>query len=392
MIPRHRFASHRTTVAYAAGLSLILTLTACGSSTSTSSPSSASTSSAAPAAGGTSSSAGAAGNSAAASGKPVHLGMELLVTGLPFVAELQAGGNAAAKELGVTLGVSAPSTFDPPTAISQVNNFLSTGVDGIVIAPEPAPLWTRALTDAVSKSKGNTVTIQTPPAAGTTVKTYVGNDATDLGRQTATAAIKAAGLGANTTGEVIIGKCTPESTPLTQTVEGMKQAVTQLLPKATLLAPFNSKTVPSENFTAWEQEMRAHPAAALILGSCDQDGDSMIKAKKLTGGHFVIGATATSPGILAAIGDGTVASTVTQNWYVESYTAVRLLTDAVRTGKAPAEGWISPGIIVVTKANLAAITARDASPEGQAAFYKPLVTKLWANLAAATKPLSAAQG
>ena len=241
MIPRHRFASHRTTVAYAAGLSLILTLTACGSSTSTSSPSSASTSSAAPAAGGTSSSAGAAGNSAAASGKPVHLGMELLVTGLPFVAELQAGGNAAAKELGVTLGVSAPSTFDPPTAISQVNNFLSTGWTASsshrnrrLCGPALSPM--RSANPKATPSRSKPHRRPGPPS-----KPMLATTRPTFGRQTATAAIKAAGLGANTTGEVIIGKCTPESTPLTQTVEGMKQAVTQLLPKATLLAPFIRK-------------------------------------------------------------------------------------------------------------------------------------------------------
>lgn len=117
----------------------------------------------------------------------------------------------------------------------------------------------------------------------------------------------------------------------------------------------------------------------------------MIKAKKVTNGKFVIGTSDSSPGVLTGITDGTVAVCVAQNWYVMGYTAIRLLTEAVRTGSVPPAGWIENGSTVVTKANVAAVTARDASPEGQAAFYKPIVTKLWANLAAATQPLSAAQ-
>jgi hypothetical protein len=38
------------------------------------------------------------------------------------------------------------------------------------------------------------VALQTPPPAGTTVKTYVGVDATELGRQIAAEAITSSGL------------------------------------------------------------------------------------------------------------------------------------------------------------------------------------------------------
>ena len=330
---------------------------------------------------------GPSGSGSAGGGEPTRIGMELLLAGLPFTAELQAGGDLAAKELGLQLNVSAPSTFDPPGAIAQVNNALSTGVNGMVIAPEPAPLWTRALNDAVKRTKGYTVAIQTPPAASTTVVSYVGVDATDLGRQIASEAIKAAGLGPATTGEVVLGQCTPQSTPLAQTLGGMSDTVKMLLPQATVLPVFDSKSLPSENFAAWEQQMRAHPDAALVLGGCDQDGESMVKAKQVTGGRFAIGSTATTPGVLAGVADGTVAATVAQNWYVEGYTAVRLLGEARRNGTPLPQGWINPGTTVITKANVADIVARDASPAGQAAFYKPLVTNLWANLGAATRPL-----
>ncbi len=316
--------------------------------------------------------------------------MELIVTGLPFEAETQAGAEAAAKQFGATLNVSAPTTFDPATAISQVNSAISQGANGVAIADEPASLWTRALTNASSQTHGNTVTFNAVPAAGT-AKTYVGNNDLALGQVLAAATIKAAHLGPATTGQVIISNCNPTSSPLAVTVKGLVQTVQKLLPKATVEPPFNSQITPSANFTAWRQEISAHPSAVLALGSCDQDGDSMIKAKQAAGGKFAIGATDLDPLVLQGIANGTVAAALAQDWYVEGYTAIRLLIDSVRHGTPPPAGWIQPGTVTVTKANVAQLQARDASAAGMAAFYKPIIAKLWGNTSAATQPLSAAQ-
>ncbi len=118
----------------------------------------------------------------------------------------------------------------------------------------------------------------------------------------------------------------------------------------------------------------------------------MIKAKQAAGGHFAIGVTDLDPQVLAGIANGAVASSVAQNWYIEGYTAVRLMAEAAKKGTVPPAGWIDPGTTVVTKANVAALQARNASSAGLEAFYKPLVAKLWSNLSAATKPLSQVQG
>jgi ABC-type sugar transport system substrate-binding protein len=316
--------------------------------------------------------------------------MEMIVTGLPFEAETQAGGQAAAQQLGATLSVSAPTTFDPTTAISQVTSALAKGATGVAIADEPASLWTRALTNAVSQTHGNVVTFNAVPAAGTTVKSYVGNNDLALGQTEASATIKAAHLGPGTTGQVIISNCNPTSTPLAVTVKGISQTVQKLLPKATVEPAFNSQLDPSANFTAWSQEISAHPKTVLAIGSCDQDGDSMIKAKQASGGKFAIGATDADPLVLTGIQNGTVAADLAQDWYVEGYDAVRELVDAARTGKPPLAGWIQPGTITITKANVASLIARDASSAGMAAFYKPIIAKQWSNISAAIQSLSGA--
>jgi ABC-type sugar transport system substrate-binding protein len=316
--------------------------------------------------------------------------MEMIVTGLPFEAETQAGAQAAAKQFNATLSVHAPTSFDPSTAISQVNSALAQGAKGVAIADEPASLWTRALTNAASQTNGNTVAFNVVPNAGT-AKTYVGNNDLALGQVEAAATIKAAHLGPATTGQVIISNCNPTSTALAVTVKGLVDTVKQLLPKATVEPPFNSQVTPTQNFTAWRSEISAHPSAVLALGSCDQDGDSMIKAKQATGGKFAIGATDLDPLVLSGIANGTVAAALAQNWYVEGYTAIRMLIDGIRSGTKPPAGWFQPGTTTVTKANVAALMARDASPAGMATFYKPIISKLWSHIAAAAQPLSSAQ-
>jgi ABC-type sugar transport system substrate-binding protein len=316
--------------------------------------------------------------------------MEMIVTGLSFEAETQAGAQAAAKQFGATLGISAPTSFDPSSAISQVNNALAKGAQGAAIADEPPSLWTRALTNAVSQTKGNIVTFNAVPPAGT-VKTYVGNDDVVLGQTLASATIKAAHLGPGTTGQVIISNCNPTSAPIEAEVNGEVQTVKQLMPKATVEPTFNSQVDPSQNFTAWRSEISAHPSAVLALGVCDQDGDSMIKAKQASGGKFAIGASDLDPLVLSGISNGTVAADLAQNWYVEGYTAIRMLINSIRGGTAPPAGWFQPGTTTVTKANVAALIARDASPAGMAAFYKPIINKLWSNISAATQPLSSAR-
>jgi ABC-type sugar transport system substrate-binding protein len=382
MSVHHRHSPLRAGALCAAAVAAIVGLAACGSTSSSTSSSSAVTTE--------SSGASNAAATTPATGKPVHLAMEMIVTGLAFEAETEAGAQAAAKQFGATLNVSAPTSFDPSTAISQVSSALAQGAKGVAIADEPPSLWTRALTNAVSQTNGDTVTFNAVPPAGT-VKTYVGNDDLTLGQTLASATIKAAHLGPGTTGQVIISNCNPTSAPIGFTVKGEVQTVKQLLPKATIEPVFNSQVDPAPNFTAWRQEISAHPSAVLALGVCDQDGDSMIKAKQATGGKFAIGASDLDPLVLSSIANGTVAADLAQDWYVEGYTAARMLIDAIQSGTKPPAGWFQPGTTIVTKANIAALMTRDASPAGMAAFYKPIIGKLWGNISAAAQPLSSAQ-
>jgi ABC-type sugar transport system substrate-binding protein len=380
----HRHFRARTGTVLAVCVATVVGLTACGSSSSTSSAASSATSSGSPSAATASSPTKSTGT-----GAPVNVAIELVQNGLAFTQETQAGAQAAAQQFNGHLSVSAPTQLDPTTAISQVGSALAQGAKGAAIADIPASSWTRELSTAMSQTNGNVVAFNSPPPSGT-AKTYVGNSDLGLGQKLAAAAIKAAKLGPNTTGQVVISNCAPGASLLAVTVKGEVDTVKQLLPKATIEPPFNSEATPSANVTAWQQEISAHPSTVLALGTCDQDGDSMIKAKQSTGGKFAIGASDLDPLVLKGIADGTVAADLAQNWYLEGYTAVRMLIDAARNHTTPSAGWFQPGTTVVTKANVASLETRDASAAGLTAFYHPLIASFWSNIGAKAQPLSSA--
>ena len=319
-------------------------------------------------------------------GAPVNVAIELVQNGLAFTQETQAGAQAAAKQFAPTSASAHRRARSHNRNLAGKQRPLPGRKRRRDRGYPPSP-WTRELTTAMSQTNGNVVAFNSPPVAGT-AKTYVGNSDLTLGQKLASATIKAAHLGPNTTGQVIISNCAPGASLLAVTVKGEVDTVKQLLPKATIEPAFNSEATPSANSTAWQQEISAHPSTVLALGTCDQDGDSMIKAKQSTGGKFAIGASDLDPLVLQGIANGTVAADLAQNWYLEGYTATRMLIDAARNHTTPPAGWFQPGTTVVTKANVATLEKRDASTAGLTAFYKPIVAKFWSNISAAAQSLS----
>jgi ribose transport system substrate-binding protein len=322
--------------------------------------------------------------------KPLKLGVELFDTSDAFSQEIAKGARAAAKQFGATVEIQGPTTVDPPQAQAQVQSLLTTGLAGIAIGPEPAPLWTKTLSNALSSTKGNVVTFTSPPI-GDDVKYYVGINTYTQGEAIADSAIKVGKVPASTTGDVLVGICVPDSTPLQQTTSGMVAAVKAALPHAKIIGPVNVGIVPNQNLAAWQSLVRAHPNTVLALGPCDADAPNLATVKKATGGHFALGTTDISePSVLTAIKSGVISSNVAQNWYLQGYTAIRLLIDRTE-GKNPKPGWYDTGTTTITAANANVIAKRDSSTAALAAWNAPLIKAFWSNINSKAQPLSGAQ-
>lgn len=376
MYTHTKSACRRGIVALAA-LGLVAGLAACGSSSNNGSAT------AAPATGS---------STAKADKKHVKLAMELTLTGVKFGQDTKAGIEGFAQEDGGTdIDVQGPPSIDPVTAQKQTTDMLAKKPDAVGVSPFPPELWQRTL-KTVAAGYPSSLTFNIKPVGKPSdvpkspLKTFVGVDDTQSARDVMAKTIELAKLAPDTTGEVILGQCVAGNTGvLYDRIQGFKQVAAQKLPNARIIV-FDSKVEPQANTNAWTAELAAHPKPALAIGTCDQDGTSLYKLKKQKGYTFPAGAVETPPETIAGLKDGSILASSAVNWYVQGYTAARLLAESVRGTKIP-EGFIDIGTTMITKDNVAEIEARDASTAATAAWSAPKIKELFGNMAAHTHPM-----
>jgi ABC-type sugar transport system substrate-binding protein len=316
--------------------------------------------------------------------------MELILTGQAFGQEIQEGAEAFAAEDGaVSLETNGPPQVDPETAQKQATDLLAKQPDAMGFAPFPPELWTRTA-KAIDEQVGPNVLIfnerpasEEADVSAATVQTFVGTADKTLAREATEQGIEGAGLSPSTTGEVIIGQCIPqEAGVLAMRTEGVEEVVSKMLPK-TKQVVFTSGGTPQESLEAWTSELAAKPNPAFVIGVCTEDGGSLDKVMKEKNYTFPAAAMDVDPGTIAGIKDGNLLGTVTVDWWLEGYTAARMLTEAARGAEIP-EGWVDTGQLAVTKKNIAELEERTDEPEK---FYAPKIKELFANGMPKTQPI-----
>jgi ABC-type sugar transport system substrate-binding protein len=373
----------RLAVAFAALLAA-LALAACGSSSSDS----------------TSGGGGGGGESTEAeteaesgggeSGKHVSIAMEEILTGVSFGQEIKEGIEGFAAEDGnVAVEIQGPPTVEPEVAQKQAADMLSKKPEAFGFAPFPPELWTRTMSNIVEQVPHVLVFNERPSSEpqdveAAPVKLFVGTDDKGEAREMLEETIKLAKLPASSTGEVILGQCVAqEAGVLAQRTEGFEEALKKLLPKAQV-RKFTSEVEPQANTEAWTTELAAHPSPILATGTCDQDGTSLDKVKNEKGYKMVVGAMELPPNTIAGLKDGTIIAAMGTNWWLQGYTATRLLAEAARGTELP-EGFVNTGQRLFTKKDIAAVEERAKEP---AKFYKAGIEELFGNGTPETVPIT----
>lgn len=335
--------------------------------------------------------------SEASSGKHVSVAMELVLTGVQFAQNAALGMRTAAADAGnVSLSINGPTSTDPTLAQQQVMSELSQSPDAYGIDPFTPDLWQHTLSTVASQVKDvlvmNDKPVVTPSsAASAVVKTYVGISDADYARELATATITNAHLSTATTGTVLLGQCVPGSAGvLAERNTAFLEVIHSMLPKTTVIQ-FDSQVLPSANTSAWTSELSAHPTAVLALGGCDQDGSSLYLVKRKLHLKTIVAGIDLTPQALEGVADGTLTDTLVDDYFVQGYVATALLIDAAR-GQALPKGWVNTGYTLVTKANVAAVEKANSSNAASVAYWKPKAEAILQNLAAHTKPITAAWG
>lgn len=366
---------HYSVLGAIAALSMIA-----GCSSSTSSGTKASTT-----AGGSTSQTANSGSSTNGAKGQVKVALVLGLTDDPFMQEVAQGSTDAAAALGAKLTVTGPPAPNPTVGINQLAQVVKQGVDGVTIFPLPASLWSKAITSAAKSTKVNIVNdvaVQGIPGS----ETYIGNNSAEASRTLLDAIF--AKLGANPTGEIVLGNCIPGVSSLDTRIKTYTSYIHQKLPAVKLVPTIATTTDPAKNLSAWTNVYNAHPHALAYIGNCDSDGPSLVRLHEQHPGSYQSGTFDVNPSTLTGIKNGQLSYAIDESPYARGYIATAALIMQAQ-GKPPINGFVNIKGELISKDTAAAIITREATTASRKAGFASMVKAFLDNPKATSGPVVA---
>ena len=325
----------------------------------------------------------------------ISVGFVTHAQGNPFIQQIVDGAQAAADDLGAKLTVAQKSGGDPEAQLRAVQNFVSSGVQGVATSV-PGESMAKGLNDIIASG----VPIAQYNLLATSVKAaYVGEKSVESGRILGRMIVAKLG-GPAAKGTVVIGNCFPGFPVLENRAKGVQESL-KTAAGLKVLGPFDVKVSAVENYNHWEQLYAANPDAIALVGLCAPDVASLGKLNAANGDKFVAGGYDLTEENLAAIKGGHAYVTLGQSAFVQGYLPIALLVNAIRTKKPTPVGFFNSGTQIVTadsvdmgnnlpKITFAQAQALASDPKATAAYYKPWVQTLaGTGLTAGMQPIAA---
>jgi rhamnose transport system substrate-binding protein len=184
-----------------------------------------------------------------------------------------AGGNAAAKALGVTFDYEGPTTADAALQVQTIKRLIAKHVDAIAVAPDDPAVVAPALQQAEAQGI-KTLTADTD-APGTVRRVFV-NQALDveIGNATIDALAKAMGQ----QGDWAIDSCGPAAQNLNAWIAIEKARAAKLYPKMHLIATVYSGEDVAKAVADSKDLITGHPTLKGIIGQCSTSAPGAAKA------------------------------------------------------------------------------------------------------------------
>jgi len=308
--------------------------------------------------------------------KKLTIGFVTHFVGNPFIKQIEQAARDAGKDLGVNVKITGTAGFDAAAQLKMVQDLFAAGGDG-------------GSTSITGDSMGtglNQLIAQGKPIVEFNIYSsrinapYVGERSVDdwaiLGKM-----VRTKMGGAKASGKVIIGTCAPGFPALVDRINGVKSGLGSGL---TIKGPYDVTGDPTKNYSAWQQLIAANPDAKALIGVCAQDLENLGKLNKLNGSKYITGGGDPTLGNLAALESGNGLVSIGQTGYVQGYLPIKMIVDAIRSGKAlPKSGFISSGYEIITKSgakedhglpaiSMAKIKEFQTNPAAQKAYYHQL--------------------
>jgi ABC-type sugar transport system substrate-binding protein len=383
--PDRPAARHRRQVV--AAVALILAVGACSPAASSSPPAE----SQAPA----SATAAAPRDSAAPSQQSAE-GLKLAALAhlrIPYTQQITDAAKFAADEVGADLQVAGPEGVDQQAHIKAFNDSIAAGAEGVMTVAFLPDIWVRPIDDATD---GGTLVYTFDIASPDSKEAvHVGPSNIDLGRSVAGAVVD--DLGADATGDVIVGICVPGNPVLETRVQAFNDGLAELAPGLTPAAAVDVTADPTENLSTWQQLIQTNPDAKAFVGFCAFDLANLVKIKERTpDAAYGIYGTDLEPDTLRGIKEGIATQTFGQKPFMEGYIASTLMIDSL-TGGPQYAGWVDVGVEKVDSSNIDPVIAREeAATNGDwatvKAAYQSEIDAILAAGEGGLKPLSELAG
>ncbi|MGR3375573.1 sugar ABC transporter substrate-binding protein [Salipiger abyssi] len=313
----------------------------------------------------------------------VTISLIQILTVQEWASEVEAGARAAVADIGedkITLRVQGPAGFELAKQAQVTLSEVERGTDAIIlsnVAPgamiEPA---------AILAERGVPITwIVSAPPNEVENAFFVGSDPYAVGEAGANLIVDAleekhGKPASELSGEIVQGLCVPGLPVLTRRMHAVEAAVSEKIPNATFLPPFDSKLDLTQSYASWNQAIQKYPDALFYTDPCE-DANKNIQKIRVDDGIDVPQVYYDNPEIARqAVLDGEVTGLVSSNRFTEGYVAVWATAKALMDEEQPfPTGWLHVPYKVVDQENIGAyIAAWDDNGAGLREFYDPEIT------------------
>lgn len=281
----------------------------------------------------------------AASAQNKTVAMVLGVKGSPFYQALQCGAQAKAKELGLTLTVSAPDQFAADSQIPVVNAVAATKPAVAAIVPTDTQALIAPMKQ-LNQMGAKIITVDQTISDSSFVQTQVLTDNEAGGKLAAEAVDKLIGG----KGEVMVITQPPGSAAQDARVTGFEKVIKSFT-GITYLGPQYQSDDPQKAAEIVTSTLSAHPNLAAIFSTNDQGAIGAITGLRQASaaGRVKVVAYDAATAEVNAFKNGTIQALIAQNPKQEGEVAMQIAADLM-AGKTPAK---------TTMTELKAIAAGD---------------------------------
>ncbi|RSM65528.1 hypothetical protein DMB66_17000 [Actinoplanes sp. ATCC 53533] len=257
---------------------------------------------------------------------------------------------------------------------------------GLSVFTQSAELLAGALAQTVAAGTP-VVAVDFPPATGSGVSLYIGNNNYLLGTMLAQQA--ADRLPGSSAGVVVLGTSVPGAPALDLRIAGIRDELRRLRPRLMVLGPFDTKQDPAANRAAWRILIEANPTALAFLGTGDADAYNLASIRLRTNGAWVAGGFSVDRRALRAVKSGNLVL-VSPELFLQGAVAGMLQAAHAKYATPLPRGWIVTPGLPITAGNVDRILERQEALGNRSRWFQRLADDIVARPDAYLRPLGAA--